>query len=146
MILQIKEMRVFVDANILVSVLNKEYPLFSDAARILSLNDKSPFEIYTSPICLSIAWYFSEKKSGQSLARKKMIILCENIRISGIEEAGVKQTVANKKIHDFEDGLEYYSAMQSGCETIITEDTSDFCFSEIEVMRCVDFLRRYVYK
>lgn len=36
-------MRIFLDANILVSVLNKEYPLFSCSARIVSLADNKNF-------------------------------------------------------------------------------------------------------
>jgi predicted nucleic acid-binding protein len=55
-------MRIFLDANILVAVLNKEYPVFKYAARIMSLADKPRYKIYTSPICLAIAFYFSEKK------------------------------------------------------------------------------------
>ena len=138
-------MKVFVDANILVSVLNKQYPLFSDAARILSLADNSKFEIYTSPICLSIAWYFAEKKSGSSLAARKMNLLCAHIHITGVGEEDARQTLANKKIHDFEDGLEYYSALESKCRVIVTEDTSDFYFSELEVLKAADFLKNHVY-
>jgi predicted nucleic acid-binding protein len=55
-------MKIFLDANILISVVNKEYPLFSQTARILSLADRKGFQIYTSPICLAIAFYFAEKK------------------------------------------------------------------------------------
>jgi len=138
-------MRVFIDANILVSVLNKQYPLFSDAARILSLADQSKFELYTSPICLSIAWYFAEKKSGSSLAAKKMNLLCAHIKITDVGQEDVGQTLANKKIHDFEDGLEYYSAVGSKCTIIVTEDTGDFYFSELEVLKAADFLKNHVY-
>jgi len=38
-------MKVFVDANILVSVLNKEYPLFTYSARILSLSGNKILEL-----------------------------------------------------------------------------------------------------
>jgi predicted nucleic acid-binding protein len=65
-------MKVFLDANILISVLNKEYPVFTSAARILSLADNSRFQLYTSPLCLAIAFYFSGKKSGNDLAKKKI--------------------------------------------------------------------------
>jgi len=46
----------------------------------------------------------------------------------------VSQTIANTKINDFEDGLEYYSALGEKCKCIITEDVSDFSFSDIEVL------------
>ncbi len=64
-------MKVFVDANVLVSVLNKEYPLFTQSARILSLAGSKNFEIYTSPICLAIAFYFAEKKFKAVKAKEK---------------------------------------------------------------------------
>ena len=54
-------MKIFLDANILVSVLNKEYPVFINSSRIISLADNARFRLYTSPICLAIAFYFSEK-------------------------------------------------------------------------------------
>ena len=48
-------MRLFADANVLVAVLNKEYPIFSYAARVLGVAGKEGFEVYTSPVCLAIA-------------------------------------------------------------------------------------------
>lgn len=55
-------MRIFLDANILVSVLNKEYPLYSYSSRIVSLVDHKRFEVFTSPICLAIAFLFCRKE------------------------------------------------------------------------------------
>ena len=74
-------MRIFLDANILVSVLNKEYPLFTYAARIISLADNKKFTVFTSPLCLAIAFYFVEKKSGTQLAKQKIKLLSEKILI-----------------------------------------------------------------
>ena len=46
----------------------------------------------------------------------------------------------DNRITDFEDGLEYYSAKQTGCDFKVTEDDDDFWFSSICVMNCRDFL------
>ena len=54
-----------------MSVLNKDYPLFTYSARVLSLADNKNFTLYTSPVCLAITFYFAEKKSGTQLAKKK---------------------------------------------------------------------------
>jgi predicted nucleic acid-binding protein len=51
----------------------------------------------------------------------------------------------NPKILDIEDGLQYYSAIESGCEIIITEDKNDFYFSEIEVLSSRAFIEKYVF-
>jgi predicted nucleic acid-binding protein len=135
-------MKVFVDANVLVATLNKEYPLFTWSSRILSLNGKNNVSLYTSPLCLAIAFYFSGKKSGEKLAKQKIDLLCNHIRITTIDENITKRTLNNKNINHFEDGLEYYSALGSKCDFIVSEDRKDFYFSEIEVVGCEEFLRR----
>ena len=136
-------MKIFLDANILVAVLNKEYPLFSLAARILSLVDDKRFSVYTSPLCLAIAFYFAEKKSGTAAAMKKISSLASRILVAPAGSVEVKLALSSKQIIDFEDGLEYYSALNVGCHVVITEDTCDFYFSEIEVLDCQQFFEKY---
>lgn len=135
-------MKIYLDANILVTVLNHEYPLFPGAARVLSLSSKS-FELYTSAVCLAIAFYFASKKYGAKNAKNKIALLIGNIHIAGCGENEAQSSAANKKITDFEDGIQYYSALNAGCTCIITEDRKDFHFSEIEVLGCADFLKKY---
>ena len=133
-------MRIFVDANVLVAVLNRQLPLYPYAARVLSLSDRSGFDIYTSPICLAIAFYFAEKKCGTMEAKRKIAILTEKLSIADVNQEVVSLASNNPAVHDFEDGLEYYSAVQAGCQVIVTEDMSDFYYSEIMVCNCTDFI------
>ncbi|MBA4300193.1 PIN domain-containing protein [Algoriphagus alkaliphilus] len=138
-------MRVFLDANVLVSVLNKEYPLFPNSSRILSLADKPGFELYTSPICLAIAYYFSEKKSGTAMAKKKLEIISTKLKSTLVDQETVRLTASDERVNDFEDGLEYYSALNSACELIITEDKNGFYFSKIPVMNCERFMQERLF-
>ena len=134
-------MKLFVDANILAATLNKEYPLFTWSSRLLSLQGKNNIALFTSPLCLAIAFYFSSKKSGAKMAREKIETLLQHINITSVDENTTRQAINNKLIHDFEDGMEYYSAVQHKCDCIITENEKDFYFSELEVMGCEAFLR-----
>lgn len=136
-------MRLFLDANVLVAVLNHEYPVFSYAARVLSLVDKPNFQVYTSPICLAIAYYFSEKKAGKKQAQQKLQVLCGKIKSTSVNQSTVNQASAFPFPIDFEDALEYFSAVEAGCDVLITEDGNDFYFSEIPVMSCQEFIRRF---
>lgn len=136
--------RLFLDANVLVSVLNKEYPLFTYSSRIISLAAHPKFEVYSSPLCLAIAFYFAEKKQNVQLAKEKINLLCKHLKIAENAMHGVHHTLQNKAIHDFEDGLEYYAAKGSNCNYIITEDVADFYFSDIEVLNCKDFFKQHL--
>ncbi len=137
-------MKIFLDANIIVSVLNKEYPLFNQTARILSLAGSSKFQFYTSPICLAIAFYFASKKVNEAKAKEKIALLCQHIKIADADQNGVEKALANKKVHDLEDGFEYYAALRVACDLILTENKDDFYFSEIEVLNAREFIAQKV--
>ncbi len=137
-------MKLFIDANVLVAVLNKEFPAYPDCARLLSLADSRRFQLYTSPMCLAISFHFAQKKVSTQLAKQKIALLTSKLSISDNDKKDVLNALSNKKIHDFEDGLEYYSALSAKCTCIITNDTDDFYYAEVEVLKPEEFLRKYV--
>lgn len=134
-------MKIFIDANVLVAVLNRQYPMFPYAARILSLVEHPKYEVFTSPICLAIAFYFAEKKSGTLEAKRKISLLCNKLGITCTDAQTVRSAMANAAVYDFEDGLEYYAAIHSECKIIVSEDVSGFYFSEIPVYNCESFFK-----
>lgn len=134
-------MKVFVDANLLVATLNREYPLFTWSSRLLSLQGVKNIQLCTSPLCLAIAFYFASKKSGEIRAKQKIELLCKNMLVTSLNEEITMKALTNSKVHDFEDGLEYYSALEAQCDFIVTENQGDFYFSEIEIMGCEDFIK-----
>src|ERR1700749_426646 len=104
-------MKFFLDANILVSVLNKEYPLYTYTSRILSMAGSSDDILVTTSICLAIAYYFAEKKHGQASAKERVGILMQHLDIADCGHREALSAMQNKKVHDFEDGLQYYAAV-----------------------------------
>lgn len=139
-------MKLFLDANILVSILNNEYPVYIYSSRIITLADTDRFQVYTSPTCLAIAFYYAEKKSGTIVAKKKIKLLAEKIRITPTDRNAVLQALKNNAVHDFEDGLEYYAALNQKCKCIVTEDIHDFYFSKIEIITSKEFVEKYALK
>lgn len=136
--------RVFLDANVLVTVLCNEYPRFTACARVLSLADDPRFEVYTSPLCLAIGAYFAEKKNGRKKAREKVSLLASRLHITNMDAKAVQQAVANPKVTDLEDGMQYYSALAARCGHIITYDRKDFHFAQVPVLEPEDFLVQHM--
>ena len=136
--------KIFLDANVLVTVLCNEYPRFSACVRVLSLADDNRFEVYTSPLCLAIGAYFAEKKSGKKLARKKIALLAEKLEITTMGAKAVERTMSDPRITDIEDGFQYHSALEAGCTYIITYDKRDWKFAAVQVMAPEDFLLKVV--
>ena len=137
-------MRVFLDANIIISVLNKEYPQYIYTSRVLSMAGKPGFTMVTTNICLAIAFYFTEKKHGRAKAKEKIGLLLQHVDIADCGQREATSAVKNKKIHDFEDGLQYYAALHADCTCIVSNDREDFYFSDIEVLDAEKFFRKHV--
>jgi len=137
-------MKIFLDANVLVSVLNEELPIYSYSSRVVSLAGGARFKVYTTPLCLAIASYFAGKKN-RATVKQRVSALALRLNVCDMNARTVENAAKDKKIHDFEDGLQYYSAIQSGCKIIVTEDLDDFYFSDIEVLNSRAFLEKYVF-
>lgn len=134
-------MRIFLDANVLVAVLNREYPHYDACARCMSLADRNGFFLQVSALSLGIAFYFSEKKSGRKEARRKLDILLQKISVTPCGEEEAKHALQEKRADDFEDGLQFFSAKSGGSDCILTTNPSDYHFSSIRVRRPEEFLQ-----
>jgi len=78
------------------------------------------------------------------MAKKKIALLIENMTLTTMEHEVSKKAIMDKRVQDFEDGMQYCSALKASCEIIITENASDFYFSEIPVVGCEDFILNHL--
>ena len=69
-------------------------------------------------------------------------MLIEKLSITSVGKSEVLAAINNKKVNDFEDGMEYYAAESHSCQAIITEDISDFYFSTIPVYNSQSFFEK----
>ena len=138
--------RIFLDANVLVAVLCNEYPRFSACARMLSLADDKRFRVYSSPLCLAIGAYFAAKKGDRKRVRQRIGLLAEKLRITTMGQEAARRALADPRIQDLEDGMQYFSAVEAGCTHIITYDRKDFHYADLTVQEPEDFLWDHVVK
>ncbi len=136
-------MKIFLDANILVALLTREELLYKPVTRIFSLSPKR-FQFHTSTVGLAIAFYYASKKYSRQKAKIDIAVLVTHLTVTDCGILETSASLSNKSVEDFEDGLEYYSAINAGCDCIITEDLNDFYFSKIEVLNSTAFLNKYV--
>ena len=133
--------KLFVDSNVLITILQNKQPFFSSCARILSLNSLSNHRLFTTTLALGTSFYYAEKLFNKvGLAKKKVCELASVFNISPCNQTAVDRTVAEIAIHDFEDGLQYFSALDERCTAIITYNIKDYYFSEIPVFTPEDYL------
>ena len=132
-------MKLFLDTNVLLDFLGERDPFYISAAKIATLADKRSLQIIVSALSFATISYFLTKYEGLEKAKvklRKFKIICE---ICELDELIIEKGL-NSDFPDFEDSLQYYSALRSDCDIIITRNGKDFKKSELPVMSPDEFL------
>src|SRR5690606_12437488 len=132
--------KVFLDTNIILDFLGEREKFYDSAAKLITLADKKLIKIFTSSVSFSNAYYLLCKYENKKSALEKMRkfkLLC-NVSITNDE---VVEKAINSEFTDFEDALQYFSAIATGCHLIITRDEKDFKNALIPVMNAESYLQ-----
>lgn len=133
-------MKVFLDANILIAIIRREEKRAMASARVLSLALNPRYRIFTTAHSIGTCFYFAGKKHGDEWAKRQLSVLCEKLFIAPCDEKETKLALKTRSVHDLEEGLQYFAALHSNCDALITYNTEDFYFSNIPVYQPDDFL------
>ena len=133
-------MKIFVDTNVLIDLVCQREG-YDQVGKILALGEFSQYTLYTSVLSIANIAYILRKVLKGDVLYQTMGKLSERIRISSMTQDDFDRAVA-LKASDFEDALQYYSALQADCEAIITRNKKDFLFSEISVYTPTEFLSK----
>lgn len=134
--------KLFLDTNIILDLLGERIPHYNSAAQIATLADKNELQIVASALSFATVHYILTKNDSDAIAREKLSrfkIICE---VSNLTDNVLKKGLISK-FSDFEDALQYHSALQSKCDIIITRNGKDFKLSDLPVMSANEFLTSY---
>lgn len=132
--------KIFLDTNIVLDFLGERENFYGSAARVLTLADRKEITVYTSPSSISNVYYILAKYENPKAALEKIRkfkVLC-NISIMNDE---IVERAINSDFQDFEDSMQYFSAIAENCEIIITRNEKDFKNALIPVMNAESFLQ-----
>ncbi|RAR51092.1 type II toxin-antitoxin system VapC family toxin [Flavobacterium lacus] len=132
--------KLFLDTNIVLDLLGEREPFYIPSAQLATLADQKKVKLIVSPISFATVNYFLAKSEGISNAKEKLRkfkILCE---IATINESIVEKAL-HSDFEDFEDALQYFCALDSKCEIIITRNHKDFKHSLLPVMSAEEYLK-----
>lgn len=132
--------KLFLDTNIILDLLGEREPFYTPIAQIATLADQKKVKIIVSPISFATVNYFLAKSEGISKAKEKLRKFKILIEISIIDESIVEKAL-NSDFEDFEDSLQYFCALDSKCEIIITRNPKDFKRSLIPIMSAEEYLK-----
>lgn len=132
--------KLFVDSDIILDLLAEREPHYIHAARLFTLINQNKIIAYTSPLIFANLHYLLKKQTTNSVALKSLRKLKTLINILPIDERVIEQSL-NSEFTDFEDAIQYYTAVNNGITLIITRNKIDYRRSKIDILTAEEFLK-----
>ena len=129
--------KLFVDSDILIDLLAKREHYLA-AAELLTIIRERAVRAFTTPIVLANVDYIITKYSNKSKSKNAIKIIRNDIQILPINEATVDKAL-DSSFTDFEDALQYFAAEAMEMDFIVTRNTKDYRFGDIEVIHAREF-------
>ena len=130
--------RLFLDTNIVVDLLERRVPFCNDAVRLFTMAYNKQVQLIVSPMTYSTA-SFLLRKHGSEGVHNLLSNFRQLSRVATTNEKIVDDALASK-FKDYEDAMQYYTALKAKAEAIITRNGKDFAFSKIPVMSATEYL------
>lgn len=133
--------RAFLDTNVVIDLLAKREPFYKEAVKIFTLAYNQKILLFISPLTYANAAYILRKNGAEQVR-----LLLRNLRqlslVTEYDETVVDRSLSSN-FKDFEDALQYYSALTKNVDVIITRNLKDFVDVTCPVLSPDEFLSRY---
>ena len=137
--LYVKNMRVFIDTNVIIDFYDKRIDFYLPASQIFELAKKDAFEMAVSSISFVNAFYLLRKSYSKEELYNLLNGLSKLCKIAPVGEKEIKEGLALFG-KDFEDSVQYKSAISTNADVIVTRNKKDFDSFNLKVMTPIEFL------
>jgi len=134
--------RLLIDTNIVIDLLSKRDKFYDEAAELFSRADKKELELTISALTFANTNYILSKLKSPKEAREILRKFKVLVKLLSLDDKITELALSDTKFPDFEDGLQYYSALENQIDIIITRNKKDFKNSKIPVLTAKEFLAR----
>ena len=131
--------KIFVDSDILLDVVLERKPFFYDSQKLIALIEKNQFRGFTSSLIIANCFYIVSTNKTIAIAEKTISKIRSILTVLPFTDKEIGESL-NSSFKDFEDGIQYFVAINNGIDTIITRNISDFKSIDINVFMPKDFL------
>ena len=134
--------KVFVDSDIILDLLSQREPHYIHAAKLFTLIDQQEIIAFTSPLIFANLHYLLKKLTSNLSALKSLRKLKTLMNILPIDERVIEQAL-NSEFKDFEDAIQYFTAVNNGINLILTRNKVDYKKSKITISTAEEFIKTW---
>jgi predicted nucleic acid-binding protein len=131
--------KIFVDTDIIYDLLAKREPFYQSAAQLFTLADEEKITITVSALSFANIHYLVSKHLSDQKAKHILRTFRILVHIAPIDDK-IIDLALNSDFTDFEDAVQYYCALESESQILLTRNLRDYKKAEIPVMTAQDFI------
>lgn len=134
---------ILIDSDVLLDFYLDRKPFSDDSLQLLLKCEQKQVRAFVTPVIVANTYYILRRNASHHYVVERLQILLNTISILAIDQ---KQVLAalDSKFTDFEDALQYYSAIQSNkVDGIITRNINDYKKSALPVFTPKEFLATF---
>jgi predicted nucleic acid-binding protein len=132
--------RLLIDTNIVIDLLSKREKFYEEAADLFSRADKKELVLTITSLTFANTNYILTKLKSAKEAREILRKFKVLVELLNLDDKITELALSDESFPDFEDGLQYYSAIENQIDVIITRNKKDFKNSKIPVLSTKEFL------
>ncbi len=118
-------MKILIDTNIILDLALIRKPFYEEADLIFYLIEQGKFQGFVSATTLTDLYYILRKQKGKDWTFQFLQRLTNLCKINPITEEVIIKALHNS-YKDFEDDIQYYSAIVNKIDAIVTRNIKDF--------------------
>ena len=118
-------MKVLVDTNVLLDVLCERSEFYEDSAAIWTMAEQGRLTGFIAAVSLTNIYYIVRRLGDHRKAMKSMVQLRDIFTLAACDGHILNQAI-DAKLADFEDAVQYFTAIHAGADTIITRNVKHF--------------------
>ena len=130
-----------IDTNIIIDLLAKRKDFYQEAQELFTLADENEVNLYISSLSFANTHYMLSKELNADEARKVLIKFKLLVKILPLDDR-ILELVLSSDFKDFEDGIQYYTALENKLGIIITRNKKDFKTAKLPVLTAKEYLNR----
>ncbi len=125
-------MKVLVDTNVWLDVLQDRKPFYEDSARALTILEEPEHAALLSATSVTTIFYLVAKKANRQTAFEQVRRLLEHYGVVSIDGAVLRDALSSDS-DDYEDAVLEHAAQRAGLDAIVTRNAKDFGGSRLAI-------------
>lgn len=131
--------KILVDTNIVIDLLSKREAFYQEAQELFTLADQKKVLLYVSSLTIANTHYLLSSSYKIADARKILIKFKILVNVLPMDDKILELALVSD-FNDFEDAIQYHTALENNIDVILTRNKKDFKNSILPVLNAKEFL------